>query len=315
MNDITLCYSTHRPETLTLTTSIMRDYDYILLEEPVHPDFKSILQGATDLEEYVLELDIEYPAFTLGQYRLLQELHAAGKEILQVEPYLDHLLRIQFFLADEHSPEEIEVNTVSHSVYCAERTATRLLIEYYKASQQDDFGRILSVMNSFAQADAARFILRDTLRAERILELLKPGKTIYIEAGSIHLLLYTLLRKSLPKALHLHRHSIDREIMSHLHLRGSIFSPGDILTLMYIFGRKVSAVTWQLLCARSLIYSKIIHKEEVLSDESQFPHTENEISSIAAVQRLTIQDCGTLFKQIRRLSSEDAADVVRNCLY
>ena len=31
------------------------------------------------------------------------------------------------------------------------------------------------------------------MRAKRILELLKPGKTIYIEAGSIHLFLYSLL--------------------------------------------------------------------------------------------------------------------------
>lgn len=314
MNDITICYSTHRPETLGLTTRIMREYDLILLEEPVHPDFSNILNGTIELEEYVLELDAGYPAFTLGQYRLLQELHALGKEILQVEPYLDHLLNIQFFLAEDHSPDEIQVNTVSHSVYCAERAATGLLIDYYKTVQGSDFELILSTMNSFAQADAARFVLRDSLRAERIVELVIPGKTMYIEAGSIHLLLYTLLRQKLPQDLHLRLHSIDKEAIKILHLRGSIFSPGDQLTLMYIYGRKVRQVTWQLLCAQSLIYSKIIQKEELWDDGIQFPHTENEITSITAVKQLAIEDCRVLFQQIRRLSSEDAADVVENSL-
>ena len=314
MNEITICYSTHRPETLDLTTRIMREYDLILLEEPVHPDFRTVLNGTIDLQEYVLELDAGYPAFTLGQYRLLQELHTLGKEILQVEPYLDHLLNIQFFLAEDHSPDEIQANTISHSVYCAERAATGMLIEYYKTVRGNDFGLILSTMNSFAQADAARFILRDSLRAERILELVMPGKTMYIEAGSIHLLLYTLLRQKLPQELHFHLHSIDKETINILRLRGSIFSPGDQLTLMYIYGRKVRQVTWQLLCAQALIYSKIIIKEELWGDGVQFPHTENEITSIAAVKQLAIEDCRALFQQIRRLSSEDAADVVENSL-
>lgn len=95
MQNITLCYSTHRPETLALTARIMNDHDVIVLEEPLHPDFHKALGGAVKLEDHLLELDIDYPDFALGQYQQLQQFYKAGKEILQIEPYFDHLLSIE----------------------------------------------------------------------------------------------------------------------------------------------------------------------------------------------------------------------------
>ena len=312
MHDITLCYSTHRPETLALTARIMKNHDVILLEEPRHPDFPKALDGTVNLEDHLLELDIDYPAFTLGQYRLLQQLFQAGKEIVQVEPYFDHLLSIQFFLAEGHRPDEISSNTPVHAVYCAERDATKNLLEYYKEVRGDDFPKILAAMNSFAMADARRFILRDSLRAKRIVELLVPGKDMYIEAGSIHLLLKRLLSKSLSKEWCLQIHDIDGEAIKMLNLQGSLFSPGDELTLDYILGRTVSQQQWQLCCAQALIYSKIIIKEELSSSDGEFPHTRNEIQSIAAVKKLSIEQCRTLFQRIRSLTSAEAADMTEN---
>lgn len=314
MNKITVCYSTHRPETLELTARIMRQHDVIILEEPVHADFSEVLIGNIEIEEHLLELDTGYPEFILGQYRLLQQLSKDGKQILQIEPYLEHLLRIQYFLADNHTPEEIEPNTVAHTVYCAERNATGLLINYYKEVRGNNFKKILSSMNSFAKADAARFVLRDSLRVEGILKVLDEGKDTYIEAGSIHLLLYRLLASNLSKEWRLHLHSIDREAIQFLQRKGSFFSPGDNLTLHYIGGRNISRNKWELFCAQSLIYSKIIKKEESLGDDTTFPHTHNELESIAAVKHLSTKTCETLFKQIRPLTSEDAADVVNSHL-
>ena len=314
MNKITICYSTHRPETLELTARIMHGYDIIILEEPVHVDFSEVLKGNIEIKEHLLELDIGYPEFILGQYRLLQHFSKAGKQILQVEPYLEHLLCIQYFLADGHTPEEIEPNTVAYAVYCAERDATGLLINYYKEVRGNDFKKILSSMNSFAKADAARFVLRDSLRVKGILEVLDGGKDTYIEAGSIHLLLYRLLAQNLSKEWRLHLHSVDREALQFLHRKGSFFSPGDNLTLHYIWGRNVSQKKWEMFCAQSLIYSIIIKKEESLGDDTKFPHTLNELESIAAVKQLSTETCETLFQQIRPLSSEDAADVVNTYL-
>lgn len=316
MKKITICYSTHRPETLELTARIMAEHDVLILEEPPHADFAAVLSGKVELAEHLLELELGYPEFTAGQYRLLQQFSRAGKKILQVEPYLEHLLAIQYFLADDHSPGEIKTDTVDYSVYCAERDATGLLIDYYNQARGDDFEKILATMNVFAKADAARFVLRDTLRAKGIAEVLEKGKDTYIEAGSIHLLLYRLLAGNLSsKEWHLAIHSVDREAVKLLRRRGNIFSPGDNLTLNYIWGRNVSKKKWQLQCAQSLIYSKIVEKEEILSDGgAKFPHTSNELESIAAVKRLSTDTCRTLYYQLRSLSSQQAAEALKNHL-
>ncbi len=312
MSTVTVCYSTHRPETLELTAGLMTDHDVIILEEPFHPDFQAVLSGSIEIEEHLLELDIDYPAFMSGQYRLLQQLSQDGKEILQVEPYLDLLIGIQYFLAEDHTPEEIEPGTPDFSVYQAERDATGKLINYYKEVRGNDFSQILASMNTFAKADAARFILRDTLRAKRIMELLNPDKAAYIEAGSIHLLLHKLLAKNLSEQWQLQTYSIDRQAMHILNCKGTLFSPGDELTLSYIFGQDIGRRTWQLLCAQSLIYSKIVQKTEIVQSNTKFPHTLNELESISVVKQLSIEACKTLFQQTRPLLTEEAADLVKN---
>ncbi len=314
MPDITLCYSAHRPETLAFTAGVMTDHDVILLEEPLHPDFRKALCGEVDLEEHLLELDRDYPAFTLGQYRLLQQFFTAGKEILQVEPYFDHLLWVQHFLAEDHSPDEILPNTPAHDVYCAERDATKNLITYYSEVRGDNFPKILAAMNSFAIADARRFALRDSMRAKRIFEVLISGKNTYIEVGSIHLLLRDLLARGLTKGWRLRTRNIDGEVVKRLNLSGSLFAPGDELTLDYIFNRPVSAQKWQLCCAQSLIYSKIILKEELSSTVGEFPHIRNEIESITAVKKLSVEKCRTLFQRIRSLPSTEAAEMTARYL-
>lgn len=312
MNKLTICYSTHRQETLGLSAGIMQEHDVIILEEPSHSDFAQVLSGNIKIEEHLLEMDTAYPEFTAGQYRLLQQFSKAGKQILQVEPYLEQLLRIQYFFAEGHSPEEIKPNTVGYSVYCAERDATGMLINYYQEVRGDDFEKILLAMNDFARADAARFVLRDSLRADRILELLVHGKDIYVEAGSIHLLLYKLLAKSLSKAWHLESHSVDRETIKILNRKGNLFSPGDKLTLYYICGRDVGRRKWEKECAQSLIYSKIVKKEEMLGGGERFPHTLNELESIAIVNQLSTETCRILFQRIRSLSSQEAVEVIEN---
>jgi len=310
MSAITVCYSTHRPETLQLTTGIMKKNDIIILEEPSHPDFKKVLDGSIEIEEHLLELDIDYPAFIAGQYRMLQQLTLDGKEVLQVEPYLDHLISIQYFLAEDHGPEDIDPHSPEYPVYQSEKEATGKLINYYKEVRDNDFDRILAAMNSFAKADAARFVLRDTLRAKRILEVLVPAQDTYVEAGSIHLLLHKLLAKHLTEEYQLQAFSIDMQVIHSLNRTGSLFSPGDELTLSYIFGQALGRPAWQLLCAQSLIYSKIVEKSEIVENNSSFPHTLNEIESISVVKQLSIEACKTLFQQIRSRVSEEAAELV-----
>jgi len=312
MDNITICYSTHRPETLSLTARIIENFDIIILEEPPHRDFSNVLNGTIDIKDHLLELDVGYPAFTAGQYRLLKEFYRSGKQIRQIEPYLEELLHIQYFFADDHGPEEIEPGTVAHTVYTAERDATGALIDYYKEVRGDNFLKILSTMNSFAKADAARFVLRDVLRAERILSELTHGKNTYIEAGSIHLLLQRLIAEGLSEQQRLNIHSIDKEVVNLLGDEGNLFSPGDVLTLDYISGKATNKQQWQKLCSQALIYSKIIRTEEISSDDVKFPHTRNELETISSVKELSVVSCEKLFQLIRTLPAEQAAEIVRN---
>lgn len=314
MRNLTVCYSTHRPETLHLTSKVMQDHDVIILEEPFHQDFEEVLNGNIELQGHLLELDIAYPEFTLSQYQMLRRFIKNGKKILQIEPYLESLLEVQYFLAENHSPEEIEPNTEIHAVYLAEREATGRLIDYYNAVGGNDFSHILSTMNNFAKADAARFVLRDSLRADRIMEVVDPNKNTYVEAGSIHLLLTRLLGEKLSKQWHLQVHSIDNEIVKKMEHPGNLLSPGDILTLNYIWGQKVNRRKWELQCAQSLIYSKIISNEETLLSDEIYPHALEEIKALSTIQKLSAVECKSLFQNIRTLPPLESMATVQDYL-
>lgn len=314
MNTVTICYSAHRPETLGLTARIMQEHDLIILEEPPHPDFQAMLDGHIDTEVHMLELDLGYPVFALRQYRLLQVMNSAGKEITQVEPFLEQLLDIHYFFADGHSPDELDTTDAKYAVYCSEREATGLLIDYYGAVRGDDYEKILQIMKRFAMADAARFRLRDLLRATHIAEMLEPGRKIYIEAGSIHLALHTYLGRILPADWSLRVHFIEREAMRYLGLSGSLFNPGDELTLSHVFHKTLRESHENLLCAQSLIYAKLVRKDEVRPDDMVFPHTRNDLETIRIVRKLSFSVCRELFFRIRPLATDEAWAYVRSYL-
>ncbi|NNK93660.1 MAG: hypothetical protein HKP41_04835 [Desulfobacterales bacterium] len=311
MNQLTLCYSTHRPEILDVTIDIMKEHDVIILEEPPHPQFQSMLAGETDLDDYMLELDLEYPLFSRKYNCLLQDLFSCNIDIIQLEPFLEHLERIHFFFAEDHSPEDIDRPSILYDVYQAERNATSALIEYYKSSRSGNFYDILEAMQRFAKADAQRFKLRDTMRANSIIESITTGRDIFIEVGAIHKYLGHLLDKNLSGWL-LNPRFIEEEIIGHLELEGTILNPGDQLTLCYIFGEKISRKRENLLCGQSLIYTKIIHKEEIDDKNRSFPHLRNEISSINLVKSLNLEECRRLFSDISSLSTQQAREAVSN---
>jgi hypothetical protein len=53
--------------------------------------------------------------------------------------------------------------------------------------------------------------------------------------------------------------------------------PGDILTLNYVFNSGLEEDLANLLAARSLIYIKLIQKEEMLPGPSDASHSEDEV--------------------------------------
>ena len=99
---ITLGLSVHRPEMIPIAAVLMRRHDAIFLEEPPAAGFEQMLEGSLDVDDYLLQLDLEYPEFSRNMCYLLQELKAAGKKIYQVEPFLEILAGIHDFFAEGH---------------------------------------------------------------------------------------------------------------------------------------------------------------------------------------------------------------------
>ena len=70
----------------------------------------------------------------------------------------------------------------------------------------------------------------------------------------------------------------------------------------------------KLLAAQSMMYSKIIKKDEQKNNLKDFPHIRDELACIHTAKRLSFQDCGRLFPLIRRAKSTTARQTVTDYL-
>ncbi len=315
MTQITIGFSIHRPEIIPLTADLMRQHEVIFLEEPPASGFRRMLCGAMSIDDYLLPIDVEYPEFSRRMCRLLRRLYHQGREIIQAEPFLEHLLAIHLFFSEGHGPSELKPGSVRHQVYMAERDATGALLDYYTVAMNGSFEAVLGAVIRFARLDADRFRLRDALRVRALADQLKNRKSAYIEAGAIHWSLRHRLRKHLPEPAHVEPVFIAHEALHHMGEKGHLFGPGDQLTLIYIFHPNIKKNrTERLLAARSLIYTKLIEKEEFSADVDTFPHIRNELSCIRTVKQLEVKDCGRLFPLIRRMKTPDARRLVADYL-
>jgi hypothetical protein len=246
---------------------------------------------------------------------LLRELKAAGIRILQVEPYLEVLLGIHNFFARGHRPQDLKKRSIQYPVYLAEKNATGALIAYYQTAAKASFDASVEAVMRFARFDAARLRLRDSLRAQALAPLVKQHPAAYIEAGLIHYSLWQLINK------HRQNHSQVRPVfladdaIQAMGAKGRLFGPGDQLTLLYMLHPGITGTTRErLLAAQSMIYSKIIKKEEQKDNLKDFPHIRDELACIHTAKRLSVQDCGRLFPLIRRAKSTTARQTVTDYL-
>jgi hypothetical protein len=315
MQSITIGFSIHRSEIIDVTAELMHRHDVIFLEEPPADGLDEMLQGTLSIDDYLLPTEVEYPKFSRRMCLLMRDLYQEGKKIIQVEPFLEHLLAIHIFFSQGHRPAELQPNSVHHQVYQAERDATKALLDYYQIVMNGSFKDAIQAIIRFARCDAARFRLRDSLRARALAAELNNGSAAFIEAGAIHLGLYHLLKKRLPAAAPLKPVFLTREALNTVGDKGHLYGPGDQLTLTYIFHPNILGTSREeLLAARSLIYSKLIEKEEVSVDLETFPHIRNELACIRNVGLLTLADCERLFPLIRRFKTEHARQLVDDYL-
>lgn len=311
---VTLGLSSHRLETLPVAEKEMEKHDAIVLEEAPEADFARFLAGELSPEQYLEDKEVEFPQFARRQLTLLRELHREGKVIFQVEPYMERLTRIHYLLAEGLSREEVESQTEFREVYAAESRASRALLNFYAAAHTASFLRVVAAVKDFAQADAARFRLRDRLRAEALLPFPERFPRVYVEAGYIHLYLVKALARHFRGRVQLR----PRFLLSDLSLkaigRPRPLGPGDLLTLRYIFGVRGDHGEEDLLAARSLIYIMLLAKEELAPEKSPQPHLSDEIRALRLSARLSYQDCATLYPKVRRLTPAEALALVQDYL-
>lgn len=308
---ITIGFSTHRPETLLFAAAQMQKHEIILLEEPEIPGFEKMLKSKLSIENYLFDTDFEYPEFSRRSCELFQTLYQNGKKLFQVDPFITQLNAIHDFFASGGKPQEIKLDSPLFTVYNAERDYSAALLAYYERCLTAPFNEVVKLVKRFAREDAIRCRLRDQMRAEMIVALIPPYKSIYVEAGLLHLSLLNRLTERLAAEYRIRPVYLMAPVVHQLTAHRQALGPGDKLTFLYIYRPDYALPRADHLAAQSLIYTKIIIKEEMVGPENTFPHTRNETESSALVQKLNYSDCEKLYALIKNRTTKEAMEIVR----
>lgn len=305
---VTIAYSTHRPETLSRASLLMREHASIVLEEPETPGFHAMLRGEMDIEEYLLATEYEYPAFAERAAAMLQEL-AATRRVIQLDPYMDVLVSIHEFFTDGFGPVDLEPDTVQAVVYDVEHRWTTALLNYYETSGTRSFDDLVHAVIAFARVDAERGRMRDAMRARGLLGLMHGDdplpRPVYVEAGSIHFHLLNQLSRLLDSPLRVAylMEDVSRRVWG----RRQVLGPGDVLTMLFTYFPQYDKPRAALLAAQSLIHVKIQQKEEIVEElENPAPHTCDEAWSAGLAMALNHEECRELYERISRLPTPHA---------
>mgnify|MGYP005849116587 CR=1 FL=1 len=306
----TIGLSTHRLESLPYAAAEMSRHQAIVLEEPPSPTLAKVLQGTAAVEEYLWELDAEFPEFGRQQLMILQELWQEGRTILQVEPYLERLVEIHELFAQEMTPDEIRAREDLRPVYDMERQATAALLHFYELALQAPFGQVVEAVMAFARRDAARFRQRDAMRAQALAALAGQFERVYVETGHMHLSLPGELRRALNGQGRVRTRFLLGAVARQRARHPRIFGPGDELTFAHLFRRSLTAEAEKLLAARSLIYIKLLSKDEIPAAASPTPHLDEEIRLSALMCQLSYAQCEALYPQLKQAAPQQAGELV-----
>lgn len=307
---ITIGFSTHRPETLPFAAEQMQRHEAILLEEAETPAFGQMLKGKLAIADYLRETDFEYPEFSRRSCELFQALYRNGKQLFQVDPFVTHLNAIHEFFAGGGKPHEIDAGSTRGLVYQEEREYSAALLAYYEHCLTAPFDEVVDLVKRFAREDARRTGLRDRMRAQAIVGLVSPFESVYVEAGLLHLSLINRLLEALPAQYRVRPVYLMAPVVRQLSSRRQALGPGDKLTLLYTYRPDATHPRVDRLAAQSLIYTKLLIKEEMADTKNPFPHTRNEVESSAKVQQLAYRDCETLYARIKNRTRKEATELV-----
>lgn len=311
---ITVGLSSHRLEALPPALELMARQEAVVLEEAPEADFPAVLAGDLTLDDYLADKEVEFPRYSREQLLGLRRLHEQGVRVLQVEPYLERLIGIHEALAAGQQRAAVEGREEFREVYAAESRATAALLRFYRQAHTASFPEVVAAVQAFARADAARFRLRDSLRAAAIATLVHDFSRLYVEAGYIHLYLVRSLRRRLAGKAKVRPVFLLAARSRALIGRPRPLGPGDLITLTYIFGKAMSPAAAALLAAQSLIHIQLLSKEELLPGPETAPHLADEARAWRLSTALSYQDCQSLYPRVRRLSPPAAVAAVEGYL-
>lgn len=307
---ITVAFSSHRSEILSAADDLMRRHQAVVLEEPRTEGFADMLTGAMTVETYLAATDFEFPEFTRAACPRLRALHEAGITLYQIDPFMDELLAIHERFAAGGRPEDIASDTPGGRVFAAEKAWARALLDYYERALTEPFDTVVAAVQAFARADAGRGRLRDAMRARVIAPLIERHDRVYVEAGSLHIHLLNALRPRLLPGTRLRPVHLMEPVARRLGGRRAAWGPGDLLTLRYTYRPGFSGPLADLLAARSLVFVKILAKEELPATAEEWPHLRDELACIALVSDLDYGECARIYGRIKGLSTAAARKVV-----
>ncbi len=306
---VTIAWTVFHLETLPQVEAVMANHDRVILEEPPTPGFAEMLAGEMEIEAYLELTDFEFPAYQSAQCAMLRRLHERGVRILQVHPWLQELVAVQEFFLAGGSPADLAPESPAAQVYACERAWTEKLLAFYQAAGGNSFEAMVEAVIAFAKADAAKFEEQDTWRARAIVPLVASvGGRVYVEAGALHWRLWQQLWRQgvRPRPWHV----LGSTARSHVGRR--LLAPGDLLTLRFLVGATPERARERLLAARTLVYNRLITKEELFpSPQVSFPHLVQEAAILQRLATLDFDTCRQLFFRLRHLSPAAAWEVLQ----
>ena len=313
---ITIGFSSHRIETLNAVKRLMKRHDVIITEEAQNPCFVDMLNKKISIKKYIQEEHLTFPQFSQKYYMILRSLHRNGKMILQIEPFIERLLQIYEMFSDGKRPEDVMKNPLLAIVYRAEKKTTAALLDFYEYSLKDSFPDVVEAVMRFAQADAERFRIRDSIRAEaiakKITEDITENKKVYVEAGGIHIYLEKMLKQRLREKRPIRAVSLQEPLIKKMTGQTTFMPPGDLLTIYYILKKRKNEAFERLQAARSLIYVKLLKKEEMLPKRKvRAPHIEDAIMVNELVRKLSLRQCEEIYRKIRFQKRAEALQTVK----
>lgn len=117
--DITIGFTSHRIETLAYAKRLMEQHDIIIIEEAPTPNFVDMLNKKLSISKYIREEYLEFPKFSFRYHKLLRKLYCEGKEIIQVEPYMEKLFTIYEMFSNGKKPSDVlDITSAKRCIYC-----------------------------------------------------------------------------------------------------------------------------------------------------------------------------------------------------